>query len=81
MLILLCLSQQTCPTAIGQKKAYYLSLTITRDTRKKDREKSSGRPSCSIIGITEAMDGTTGQAKGQAELIVKCFFENSISGQ
>ncbi len=42
-LILLYVSQHRSLTAIDQKKASSHSLVFTRDTRKRDREKSSGQ--------------------------------------
>ncbi len=45
----LCVSQHRWLNAIGQKKALPHSLAITRYTHNRDREKSWGRPTCSIF--------------------------------
>ena len=72
-LILLYVLQDRLLTAIGQKKASSHSLVNARDTRNRDREKSSGQTHLSNIWTIGAMDRTSGQP------LVKLSLLRSIS--
>jgi hypothetical protein len=69
-LILLYVSQDRLLTAIGQKKAFSHSLVFTRDTRNRDREKSSGQTHLFNIWTIGAKEITPGQP--QVELSLLC---------
>ncbi len=63
-LMLLYVSQYRSLTAIGQKKASPRSMIFTRDTRNRDRKKSSDLP-VQCIWTIRAMDSGGGRGEGE----------------
>ncbi len=59
---------------IGQKKASSHSLVITRDTRNRDRERSSGQSHLFNICATGAIDRTSGQPQVKLSLFARNIY-------
>jgi hypothetical protein len=67
-------------TDIGRKKVSSYSLAITRHTRNRDGDKSSGQTHLFNMGSVEAMDSTAGQAQVKLSLLSSIYFKDVTTG-